>query len=61
MPDNIYRAPNLAQFEWLEHGFGKLEVANLSMVGWSGIHLTEIGAAVAVGNEAIDLALRAVV
>ena len=42
-----------------QHGFGRLEVANLSMVGWSGIHLAEIGAAVAVGHEAIALAQRA--
>ena len=41
------------------HGFGRLEVANLSMVGWSGMHLLEIGAAVAVGREAIELAQRA--
>ena len=42
-----------------QHGFGRLEVANLPMVGWSGIHLAEIDAAVAVGHEAIDLAQRA--
>ena len=42
-----------------QHGFGRLEVANLPMVGWSGLHLAEIGAAVAVGHEAIDLAQRA--
>ena len=41
------------------HGFGKLEVANLSMVGWSGLHLAEIATSVAVGREAIELALRA--
>ena len=39
-----------------QHGFGRLEVANLPMVGWSGMHLAEIGAAVAVGHEAIALA-----
>ena len=42
-----------------QHGFGRLEVANLYMVGWSGMHLAEIGAAVAVGHEAIALAQRA--
>ena len=41
------------------NGFGRLEVANLSMIGWSGLHLAEIPAAVAVGQEAIALALRA--
>ena len=41
------------------HGFGRLEVANLPMIGWSGLHLGEIAAAVAAGHEAIDLALRA--
>ncbi|MEO5883459.1 MAG: adenylate/guanylate cyclase domain-containing protein, partial [Caldimonas sp.] len=39
-----------------QHGFGRLEVANLPMVGWTGMHLAEIGAAVAVGHEAIALA-----
>lgn len=42
-----------------QHGFGRLEVANLPMVGWSAMHLAEIGAAVAVGHEAIALAQRA--
>jgi class 3 adenylate cyclase/tetratricopeptide (TPR) repeat protein len=42
-----------------EHGFGRLEVANLSMVGWSGLHLARIGESVAVGREAIELAVRA--
>ncbi|HEV7576857.1 MAG TPA: adenylate/guanylate cyclase domain-containing protein [Caldimonas sp.] len=42
-----------------EHGFGRLEVANLSMVGWSGLYQAEIAEAAAVGNEAIDLAMRA--
>ncbi len=42
-----------------EHGFGRLEVANLSMVGWSGMHLGHIGESVAVGHEAIGLAVRA--
>ncbi len=42
-----------------KHGFGRLEVANLSMIGWSGMHMSEIGAAVAVGHEAIGLAQRA--
>jgi class 3 adenylate cyclase/tetratricopeptide (TPR) repeat protein len=40
-------------------GFGRLEVANLSMIGWSSLHLNEIASAVAVGHEAIELALRA--
>ena len=42
-----------------QHGLGRLEVANLPMVGWSGLHMNEVGAAVAVGHEAIDLAQRA--
>ncbi len=42
-----------------QHGFGRLEVANLSMVGWAGMHLSEIGSVVAVGHEAISLAQRA--
>jgi class 3 adenylate cyclase/tetratricopeptide (TPR) repeat protein len=42
-----------------EQGFGRLEVANLSMVGWSGLHLAEIEGAAAVGNEAIALAMQA--
>jgi class 3 adenylate cyclase/tetratricopeptide (TPR) repeat protein len=42
-----------------QHGFGRLEVANLSMVGWSGMHLARIGESVAVGREAIELAVRA--
>ena len=41
------------------HGFGRIEVANLYMVGWTGLHLAEIGTAVAVGHEAIALAERA--
>jgi tetratricopeptide (TPR) repeat protein len=41
------------------HGFGKLEVANLSMIGWTGMHLAEFATSVAVGHEAIELALRA--
>ena len=41
------------------NGFGRLEVANLSMIGWSGLHLAEFAASVAVGHEAIELALRA--
>ena len=42
------------------NGFGRLEVANLSMIGWTGMHLTEFSAAAAaVGHEAIELALRA--
>ncbi len=42
-----------------EHGFGKLEVANLSMIGWSALHLAQIAAAIAVGHEATMLAMRA--
>ena len=42
-----------------QHGFGRLEVANLPMVGWAAIHLAEIDTAVTVGHEAIDLAQRA--
>lgn len=42
-----------------QHGFGRLEVANLPMVGWSAMHLNEISASVAVGHEAIALAQRA--
>ncbi|HSC64073.1 MAG TPA: hypothetical protein VLD35_10590, partial [Caldimonas sp.] len=41
------------------HGFGRLEVANLSMIGWTGLHLAELSAAAAAGQEAIALALRA--
>ncbi|MEO8312224.1 MAG: adenylate/guanylate cyclase domain-containing protein [Caldimonas sp.] len=42
-----------------KHGFGKLEVANLSMIGWTAIHLTEIATSIAIGREAIELAMRA--
>jgi hypothetical protein len=42
-----------------EHGFGRLEVANLSMVGWTGMHVADVGEAVAVGHAAIELAMRA--
>ena len=41
------------------NGFGRLEVANLSMIGWTGMHLAELSAATAAGQEAIALALRA--
>ena len=41
------------------HGFGKLEVANLSMIGWTAIHMAEISTSIAVGREAIELAIRA--
>jgi class 3 adenylate cyclase/tetratricopeptide (TPR) repeat protein len=40
-------------------GFGRLEVANLPMIGWSSLHLNEIASGAAVGHEAIELALRA--
>jgi class 3 adenylate cyclase/tetratricopeptide (TPR) repeat protein len=42
-----------------EHGFGRLEIANLPMVGWSGMHLLDIDAVVVVAREAIELAQRA--
>jgi tetratricopeptide (TPR) repeat protein len=42
-----------------EHGFGRLEVANLQMVGWTDLHLAEIREAVEVGEEAVGLAMRA--
>ena len=41
------------------NGFGRLEVANLNMIGWTGMHLAELSAASAVGHEAVALALRA--
>ena len=41
------------------HGFGRLEVANLPMVGWTLQHLNDTAGAVAVGIEAIELAVRA--
>ena len=41
------------------HGFGRLEVANLPMVGWTLQHLNDMNGAVAVGVEAIELAVRA--
>jgi hypothetical protein len=40
-------------------GYGRLEVANLSMVGYTAMHLARIGEAVAIGHEAIELAVRA--
>jgi hypothetical protein len=42
-----------------EHGFGRLEVANLSMVGWTAQYVNDIDGAIAIGAEAIDLAVRA--
>ena len=42
-----------------KHGFGRLEVANLPMVGWTLQHRNDIDGAVAIGIEAIDLAVRA--
>ncbi|MEP7296534.1 MAG: adenylate/guanylate cyclase domain-containing protein [Burkholderiales bacterium] len=42
-----------------EHGFGRLEVANLQMVGWSLLHLNEMRRAIEIGHAAIELALRA--
>ncbi|HEX7441156.1 MAG TPA: tetratricopeptide repeat protein, partial [Caldimonas sp.] len=41
------------------HGFGRLEVANLPMVGWSVHYLNDLRGAVEVGHEAIELAARA--
>ncbi|MEP7058721.1 MAG: tetratricopeptide repeat protein, partial [Caldimonas sp.] len=41
------------------HGFGRLEVANLLMIGWSVLHLNDAAGAVEIGREAIDLAVRA--
>ena len=41
------------------HSFGRLEVANLPMVGWTLLHLNEMRRAVEVGHEAIELAVRA--
>jgi tetratricopeptide (TPR) repeat protein len=42
-----------------EHGFGRLEVANLPMVGWTQMHLNDMRGAAQVGLQAIDLAMRA--
>ena len=42
-----------------KHGFGRLEVANLSMIGWTDLYLAEIREAIDVGNEAVELAVRA--
>ncbi|HEX4234135.1 MAG TPA: adenylate/guanylate cyclase domain-containing protein [Caldimonas sp.] len=42
-----------------EHGLGRLEVANLPMIGWTDLHLAKIDEAVAVGREAIALAQTA--
>jgi class 3 adenylate cyclase/tetratricopeptide (TPR) repeat protein len=42
-----------------ENSFGRLEVANLPMIGWTDIHLTRIAEAAAVGREALALAMRA--
>jgi class 3 adenylate cyclase/tetratricopeptide (TPR) repeat protein len=41
-----------------EHGLGRLEVANLPMIGWTALHLLEIAEAGAIGEEAIDLARK---
>ncbi|MEJ8848455.1 AAA family ATPase [Variovorax rhizosphaerae] len=41
-----------------EHGFGRLEVANLPMVGWTFLYLNEMDQAVDVGHEALDFAER---
>jgi hypothetical protein len=42
-----------------QHNFGRLEVANLPMVGWSSQHLNVVRGAVETGLEAIALAERA--
>lgn len=42
-----------------EHGYGRLEVSILHMVGWSGIHLNDTQGAYAVACEAANLAVRA--
>ena len=42
-----------------EHGFGRLEVANLQMVGWTDLHLAQVREAVDVAKAAIALAMRA--
>ena len=42
-----------------EHGFGRLEVAILPMVGWTGLHLLDLRGAVEAGAAAIELAVRA--
>ncbi|MEP6740116.1 MAG: adenylate/guanylate cyclase domain-containing protein [Caldimonas sp.] len=41
------------------HGFGRLEIANLPMIGWSMQHLGDLRGAVEVGRETIELAVRA--
>ena len=41
-----------------DHGYGRLEVANLPMVGWTLLHMNEMRRAIDVGDAAIDLALR---
>jgi tetratricopeptide (TPR) repeat protein len=42
-----------------QHDFGRLEVANLPMLGWSSQHLNDVRGAVQTGLEAIALAERA--
>ena len=42
-----------------KHDFGRLEVANLPMIGWSSQHLNDVRGAVETGLEAIALAERA--
>lgn len=41
-----------------EHGFGRLEVTNLYMVGWSGMYLNRMRDAAEVGLRAAELAAR---
>jgi tetratricopeptide (TPR) repeat protein len=41
------------------HGFGRLEVANMPMVGWSLHHLNGTAASIDIGHQAIELATRA--
>ena len=42
-----------------KHGFGRLVVANLPMIGWSGLHLGDTAGAAEVARQAIDLAVQA--
>lgn len=41
-----------------QHGFGRLEVANLPMVGWTRLYMNDMRGAVAIGVRAIELAIR---
>ena len=50
--DQFARCVALAQ----QHGFGRIEVANLHMVGWSTYYLMQIDEALALVQRALDLA-----